>query len=99
MDGTARETYAAIRGLDAFDKVCDGIRAVAMHGVAPGLRVTVQCANFRQLPAFVSLAKELGARKVSFLAVDGANPHAFGRTDDFKSDLALQPADLPVFEQ
>jgi hypothetical protein len=36
---------------------------------------------------------------VSFLAVDVANPHAFARTDDFKSDLALLPADLPVFEQ
>jgi Fe-coproporphyrin III synthase len=99
LDGTDRETYQAIRGLDALDKVCDGIRAAAAQGVAPGLRVTVQRANFRQLPRFVALAKELGARQVSFLAVDVANPHAFGRTDDFKSDLALQPEDLPVFDQ
>jgi MoaA/NifB/PqqE/SkfB family radical SAM enzyme len=99
LDGTDRETYAAIRGLDAFDKVCDGIRAAAVRGVHSSLRVTLQRANFRQLPAFVSIAKELGARQVSFLAVDVANPHAFGRTDDFKSDLALLPADLPVFEQ
>src|ERR1700728_3331595 len=27
MDGTNARTYAAIRGLDAFDKVCEGIRA------------------------------------------------------------------------
>jgi len=27
MDGTQRATYTAIRGLDAFDKVCEGIRA------------------------------------------------------------------------
>jgi radical SAM protein with 4Fe4S-binding SPASM domain len=99
LDGTDRETYQAIRGLDALDKVCDGIRAAAAQGVAPSLRVTVQRANFRQLPKFVALAKELGARQVSFLAVDVANPHAFGRTDDFKSDLALLPEDLPVFDQ
>jgi Fe-coproporphyrin III synthase len=98
MDGTDRETYRAIRGLDALDKVCEGIRAAAAHGVAPGLRVTVQRANFRQLPDFISLAKELGARQVSFLAVDVANPHAFGRTDDFGSDLALLPEDLPVLD-
>src|SRR5580692_10830271 len=99
LDGTDRPTYQAIRGLDALDKVCEGIRAAAHHGVAPGVRVTVQRANFRQLPAFVSLAKELGARQVSFLAVDVANPHAFGRTDDFAADLALRPEDLPEFDQ
>ena len=99
LDGTDRETYQAIRGLDAWDNVCDGIRAAAAHGVPPSLRVTVQRSNFRQLPGFVSLAKTLGARQVSFLAVDVANPHAFGRSDDFSSDLALAPADLPVFEE
>ncbi len=61
------------------------------------MRVTVsQRANYRQLPAFVALARELGARQVSFVAVDVANPHAFGRVDDFAADLALQPQDLPV---
>ena len=32
------------------------------------------------------------------LAVDVANPHAFGRTGDFVSDLALRPEDLAPFE-
>lgn len=98
LDGTDRQTYQAIRGLDALDKVCEGIRAAAFHGVAPGVRVTVQRGNFRQLPAFVQMAKELGARQVSFLAVDIANPHAFGRTEGFSSDLALRPEELPVLE-
>jgi len=98
LDGTDRQTYQAIRGLDAFDKVCEGIRAAAAHGVAPSVRVTVQRANFRQLPAFVSTAKDLGARQVSFLAVDVANPHAFGRTDGFISDLALPPEELPTLD-
>ena len=95
LDGTDPETYAAIRGLDAFHKVCEGIQAAAAEGSPPGIRVTLQRGNFRQLPAFVDLARELGARQISFLAVDVANPHAFGRTDDFVSDLALRPEDLP----
>ncbi len=99
LDGTDARTYQAIRGLDAFDKVCAGIRSAADRGMRPGIRVTVQRANYRQLPAFVVLAKALRARQVSFLAVDVANPHAFGRTDDFVSDLALKPQDLPEFEQ
>ncbi len=53
LDGTDSQTYAAIRGLDAFDKVCEGIRAAAGNGVPPGIRVTLQRANFRQLPAFL----------------------------------------------
>ena len=99
LDGTDRQTYQAIRGLDALDIVCEGIQAAAAQGVAPNLRVTVQRANYRQLPRFVAMAKELGARRISFLAVDIANPHAFGRTDDFSGDLALKPDDLPVFDE
>jgi Fe-coproporphyrin III synthase len=99
LDGTDPKTYAAIRGLDAFHKVCAGIRAAADTGLRPSVRVTLQRGNFRRLPAFIDLAKDLGAQQVSFLAVDVANPHAFGRSDDFASDLALQPEDLPVFEQ
>jgi MoaA/NifB/PqqE/SkfB family radical SAM enzyme len=99
LDGTDPQTYAAIRGLDAFHKVCGGILAAAGHETPPGIRVTLQRRNFRQLPAFVNLAKELGACQVSFLAVDVANPHAFGRTDDFVSDLALRPEDLPELAQ
>jgi MoaA/NifB/PqqE/SkfB family radical SAM enzyme len=99
LDGADPETYAAIRGLNAFHKVCEGIRAAADQGSRPGIRVTLQRGNFRQLPAFVDLAKNLGARQVSFLAVDVANPHAFGRTDDYVSDMALRPEDLSQLER
>jgi MoaA/NifB/PqqE/SkfB family radical SAM enzyme len=99
LDGTNRETYAAIRGLDAFDKVCAGIQAAATTGVPVSVRVTVQQANYRQLPAFVELARRVGARQISFLAVDVANPHAFGRVDGFPTNLALHPQDLPELEQ
>ena len=99
LDGTDRATYAAIRGLDAFDIVCAGIRAASGTGAPVAVRVTVQRANYRQLSAFVELARHLGAQQVSFLAVDVANPHAFGRVDDFGVDLALHPEDLPVLER
>jgi MoaA/NifB/PqqE/SkfB family radical SAM enzyme len=96
LDGTDRATYEAIRGLDAFDKVCEGMRAAAQSRTSVSMRVTLQRANYRQLPHFVRLARELGVHQVSFLAVDVANPHAFARQDDFTRDLALQPPDLPA---
>jgi Fe-coproporphyrin III synthase len=99
LDGTDAPTYEAIRGLDAFDKVCEGIRAAAAAGARVGVRVTVQRANYRQVGQFPALAQALGARYVSFLAVDVANPHAFARLDDFSSDLALQREDLPLLWQ
>lgn len=98
LDGTDREMYAAIRGLDAFDKVCEGIRAAVLAGVLLSVRVTVQRANYNALPTFVTLVRDLGAHEVSFLAADVRSSHAFGRLDGFKSDIALQASDLPGFE-
>lgn len=97
LDGTRPGTYAAIRGLDAFDKVCEGIRAAAAAGIRVSVRVTLQRANYRELPEFVVLARRLGATQVSFLPVDVANPHAFGRQSQAVPDHALQDADLPLF--
>lgn len=98
LDGTDSATYAAIRGVDAFDPVCKGIRAAADAGARVTVRVTLQRTNFRQLIAFVTLARELGARQVSFLAVDVANPHAFARREGFDTDLALLPEELGELE-
>ncbi|HEY7889390.1 MAG TPA: radical SAM protein [Steroidobacteraceae bacterium] len=97
LDGTDPATYAAIRGVDAFDVVCNGIRAAVDAGVRVTVRVTLQRANFRQLASFVDLTRGLGTRQVSFLAVDVANPHAFARHEGFGSDLALRPAELEEF--
>jgi MoaA/NifB/PqqE/SkfB family radical SAM enzyme len=96
LDGTNPSTYQAIRGLDAFDKVCEGVRAVVDRGSAVSLRVTLQRANYRELPAFVALARELRVRQVSFLGVDVGNSHAFARTS-VSGGLALDAADLPLF--
>jgi Fe-coproporphyrin III synthase len=99
LDGTDRATYAAIRGVDAFDVVCRGIRAAVETQVPVTLRVTLQRGNFRQLPQFVDLARVLGVAQLSFLAVDGANTHAFSRQQGFMADLALQPEELPELER
>ena len=99
LDGTDRATYRTIRGVDAFGKVCQGVRAAAAFGARLGLRVTVQRANYRQLPLFVAVAHELGAQQLSYVAVDVANSHAFGRHAGFISDLALQPSDLDPFRR
>ena len=97
LDGTGSQMYAATRGVDAFDVVCAGIRALADAGVRPSVRVTVQRANYAALADFVGVAKQLGARSVSFLAADLGNVHAFGRRTGFQADVALRPEDLPSF--
>jgi Fe-coproporphyrin III synthase len=100
LDGTEPATYERIRGLDAFDKVCAGIQAVAARAVPVTVRVTLQQANFRQLSRFVSLARELGAVQVSFLAVDVANPHAFARREqDLPLASALSAGEVAEFAQ
>jgi MoaA/NifB/PqqE/SkfB family radical SAM enzyme len=97
LDGTNADTYRAIRGLDAFDVVCRGVRAAVQEGARVGLRVTLQRSNYRELLRFVTLAREIGVRQVSFLAVDVHNPHAFARDRDFDDSLALRPADIEHF--
>jgi Fe-coproporphyrin III synthase len=99
LDGTRAHTYAEIRGLDAFDQVCAGVRAVAAAGRPAGLRVTLQRANFRELPRFIALAHDLGAANVSFVAVDTSNAHAFARSAGAALDLALTARDLPVLDR
>jgi MoaA/NifB/PqqE/SkfB family radical SAM enzyme len=95
LDGTNPATYQAIRGLDAFDKVCEGVRAAVSLDTPVNLRVTLQRANYRELPAFVAVARELGVQQVSFLAVDVGNAHAFARETVDSNGLALQADDLP----
>jgi MoaA/NifB/PqqE/SkfB family radical SAM enzyme len=99
LDGTDPGTYAGIRGVDAFNNVCEGIFAAVAAGASVSVRVTLQRANYAQLPTFVQLARHLGVRQVSFLACDVANPHAFGREADFAADMALRPADLQELER
>ena len=97
LDGATPETYRAIRGVDGFDAVCKGISAVVARGRPVTLRCTVQRGNYRELPALVRLARELGVAQVSFLAVDVSTHVAFARAEDYERSMALGPVDLPAF--
>ncbi|MBL8163788.1 MAG: radical SAM protein [Anaerolineae bacterium] len=78
LDGGTAETYHAIRGVDAFDLVLDGIRAVRTLGVPVATRTTLQRANYREMPQIIDAAKAAGVNRVSFLTVDVSNAFAFG---------------------
>lgn len=96
LDGATASSYAHIRGLDAFEVVCAGVRAAVRAGVPVTLRVTVQRGNLAELPALVRLAHELGAGGISFLAADVAHQEAFGRQASPPPDgVALRLEDLP----
>ncbi|MCC7208098.1 MAG: radical SAM protein [Anaerolineae bacterium] len=102
LDGSARETYQAVRGVDAFHVVLDGIAAVAAGGLPVTTRTTVQRANFREMARIVDVAVLAGAHTVSFLAVDVRNPQAFGPRFVSGDPLvlsaqALTRDDLPEF--
>ena len=98
LDGTDPTTYAAIRGLDAFDKVCEGIRAAAGHGLPPGIRVTLQRAKFPAIAGIRRSGEGTWARaRFPFWRWTSPIPHAFGRTDDFVSDLALRAGGFAGF--
>lgn len=99
LDGSTAASYAAIRGLDAFEPVCAGIRAAVRAGLPVGLRVTVQRGNAGELAALVSLAHRLGVAHISFLAADVGHAEAFGRRGAPPDGVALRAEDLPVLAE
>jgi MoaA/NifB/PqqE/SkfB family radical SAM enzyme len=96
LDGATAASYARIRGVDAFELVCKGVRAAVREGLPVTLRVTVQQGNAGELPALVALARELGVAGISFLAADVAHHEAFGRRGAPLHPVALRAEDLPV---
>lgn len=95
LDGATPETYAAIRGVPAFERVLAGARMMAARGVPTSFRTTVQRGNYRELPALVRLARETGVDQISFLAVDVSTHAAFARAEDYSRTMALRNEDLP----
>lgn len=96
LDGSTAASYAAIRGLDAFEAVCAGIRAAVREGLAVSLRVTVQRGNAAELGDLVMLARKLGVAGISFLAADVGHAEAFGRHGEPVDGVALRAEDLLV---
>ena len=81
LDGGTPQTYEAIRGVDAFDLVLDGIRAVRAAGLPVTTRSTIQHLNYHEMPQMIDAALAADVTTISFLAVDVANDLAFGERD------------------
>ena len=99
LDAATPEVYRSIRGVDAWEEVCNGIRAVVERNKDVSIRCTIQRQNFQQLPELIELAHNLGVTQISFLAVDVLTHVAFARKEEIMSNLALDQDDLPVFDQ
>ena len=66
LDGGTVETYASIRGVDAFDLVLEGICLAKEQGLGVTTRTTIQQENFREMPQIIRAALDAGADSVSF---------------------------------
>ncbi len=80
LDGD-EATHNMIRNIpDAFQKTSDGIRSIReidSRYLITG-RTVIHRLNFRQWPAIIEAAKEMGLRQISFLPAD-ISSHAFNR--------------------
>jgi MoaA/NifB/PqqE/SkfB family radical SAM enzyme len=83
LDGPNATIHNAIRGLDAFDQIVKGIRAVVSAIPRPkvSIRTVIQRKNFREMSQMVTFAKSLGVDRISFLAVD-VSSRAFHRPQE-----------------
>jgi MoaA/NifB/PqqE/SkfB family radical SAM enzyme len=98
LDGGTAATYAAIRGVDAFDLVCEGIGAASARGIPVTTRTTIGRANYAELPQIIEAARAAGAARISFLAVDVLSAEAFGPRDLDNASGALTAEDIDAFE-
>lgn len=71
MDGSTRETYARVRGVDAFDKIWRNVRAFTtmqreQQAAKPAVSLwfTAMRENLQDLPGLVELANHAGIREV-----------------------------------
>jgi Fe-coproporphyrin III synthase len=99
LDGWDGPSYRRLRGVDGFERVAEGIRAVrethARAGrAAPMLRArtTLQHGNASEIEALVEAAVRLGLDTISFLAVD-PGPARFGRSRE-RPTLVPRPEEV-----
>jgi Fe-coproporphyrin III synthase len=97
LDGPA-EIHDEIRRVPgAFEKLAEGVRAIAGHPVSA--RCTVQARNAAHLRATVQAARDLGLRSISFLAADLSST-AFNRALVWPEDRQAEIApELAVLER
>lgn len=95
MDAATEETHQKIRGAN-FERVKQGVRRLAAASKAANKYIFLQCAmvvmaeNYREAPAFVDLAHELGAIGVSFNHLIHPNGTWNVSRGDFHFDYAAQ---------
>jgi MoaA/NifB/PqqE/SkfB family radical SAM enzyme len=99
LDAASPATYQAIRGVDGFETVLQGIRAACALNIPVITRTTVQQMNYAELPALVDVALKVGVNRVSFLPIDVSNAFAFGGRDlKVAPQGALTLTDCDAFE-
>lgn len=101
LDGDTPDLYRDVRGVDGFDAVTAGIRA--LRAASPSTRVVVRAtlhrSNFRAMSGIVAVAAQLGVDQVSFLAADLGSP-AFGASPvGHRRHLALTAEEVEVFRE
>lgn len=94
FDAPDRESYVAIRGVDGFGRLKDGIGRLVRLSTGPRVvaRATVQRANARRIVELVDRAREFGFDRISFLGADTSS-EAFGRgrPDHAVDNAAIRP--------
>ena len=78
LDAATAATYRAIRCVDAFQIVVEGIRAARAAGLRVKVRTTIQRANYAELPKIVDLAKAMDVTALTFQAVNVYAGPCFG---------------------
>jgi MoaA/NifB/PqqE/SkfB family radical SAM enzyme len=102
IDGATADTVRKIRGVDQLERALHGVTAVLRHGhgIRLVLKMTLQKANFRELPAFVDMARALGVSGIA-LTVPELASRAFlreaGTRASAQRDLLLSAADAAEF--
>lgn len=99
LDGGTAQTYEAIRGVDAFDLILDGVADITQAGIPVTTRTTVQSANFREMSQIVDVSVAHGVKTVSFLAVDVSSAEAFGNRETEAMTGALSLAETDELAQ
>jgi MoaA/NifB/PqqE/SkfB family radical SAM enzyme len=78
IDGAEAGVHNSIRGVNSFDVIQEGISKAISLGANISIRTVLQKGNFRQLPAFIQMARTAGVKRISFLAAD-ISGEAYGR--------------------
>ena len=99
LDGGNPKTYEAIRGVDAFDLIFEGVDMLRSADVPVTTRTTVQQANFREIPQIINVGLAHDINTISFLAVDVSNPFAFGDRELETSSGALSLSEIQELER